>query len=86
METTSTEIIVRMVEAGLGISIVPLLPSGAVTQGRRVGIRPLADEVRPINSGILTRRGERLSAAGQRFVEFVRGVSPSAPARAKRAK
>ena len=36
LETTSTETIVSMVEAGLGIAIVPLLPSGAVTRGRRV--------------------------------------------------
>src|SRR5687768_10632959 len=41
MEATNTDLIVRMVEAGLGISIVPLHPSGAVTRGRRVGIRPL---------------------------------------------
>src|SRR5207302_6047835 len=37
METTNTEIIVRMVEAGLGVSIVPLMPSGAVTRGHKVG-------------------------------------------------
>jgi DNA-binding transcriptional LysR family regulator len=73
METTNTDLIVRMVEAGLGVSIVPLLPSGAVTRGRRVGVRPLADEVRPIDSGILTRSGERLSTAAQTFAEFVQG-------------
>src|SRR4051794_40474895 len=48
METTNTEIIVRMVEAGLGVSIVPLLPSGAVTRGHRVGTRPLGHQIRPI--------------------------------------
>jgi len=71
METTNTEIVVRMVEAGLGISIVPLLPGGAVTRGRRVGIRPLGDEVRPIHSGILTRRADSLVPASQSFVEFL---------------
>ena len=71
METTNTEIIVRMVEAGLGVSIVPLLPSGVVTRGRRVGIRPLRDPVRPIQSGILVRRGDTLSAASRSFIEFV---------------
>lgn len=73
MEVTNTDLIVRMVEAGLGVSIVPLHPSGAVTRGRRVGIRPLKEQVRPIDSGILTRKGERLSAAAQRFVEFCVG-------------
>ncbi len=73
METTTTEIVIRMVEAGLGISIVPLLPSGVVTRGRKVAIRPIADPIRPINSGILTRRGERLSRAADEFVGFIRG-------------
>jgi DNA-binding transcriptional LysR family regulator len=72
METTGTEIVVRMVEAGLGVAIVPLLPNGAVTRGRRVGARPLGDAIRPIRSGILTRHGERLTSASREFVEFIR--------------
>jgi DNA-binding transcriptional LysR family regulator len=70
MEVTNTDLIVRMVEAGLGISIVPLHPSGAVTRGRRVGNRPLKQHIRTIDSGILTRKGERLSKAAQHFVDF----------------
>lgn len=75
MEATNTDLIVRMVEAGLGISIVPLHASGAVTRGRRVGTRALKRQVRPIGSGILTRKGERLSAAAQDFVAFCRRSS-----------
>jgi DNA-binding transcriptional LysR family regulator len=71
METTNTEIIVRMVGAGLGVSIVPLMPGGAVTRGRRVGIRGLGKLIRPIHSGILLRRGERLSEASQAFINFL---------------
>jgi DNA-binding transcriptional LysR family regulator len=71
METTNTEIIVRMVEAGLGVSIVPLMPNGAVTRGRNVGIRSLGAQIRPIHSGILLRRNERLSAASQAFIDFL---------------
>lgn len=71
METTNTEIIVRMVEAGLGLSIVPLMPSGAVTRGHRVGCRSLGERIRPIHSGILLRRGERLSTAAQAFLDFL---------------
>ncbi len=71
METTNTEIAVRMVEAGLGVSIVPLLPNGAVTRGRRVGIRSLGSAIRPIHSGILTRRSDVLSAASQAFIQFL---------------
>ncbi|MBI3864341.1 MAG: LysR family transcriptional regulator substrate-binding protein, partial [Planctomycetia bacterium] len=71
MEATNTEIIVRMVEAGLGVSIVPLMSSGGVTRGRRVGVVPLGHQIRPIHSGILTRRGERRSAAANQFIEFL---------------
>jgi DNA-binding transcriptional LysR family regulator len=71
METTNTEIIVRMVEAGLGISIVPLLASGIVTKGRKVAVRSLAKQVRPIRSGLLKRRGQSLSPASAEFVKFL---------------
>ena len=73
METTTTEVVIRMVEAGLGLAIVPLLPSGVVTQGRKVAIRAIVDPIRPINSGILTRRGDTLSPAASEFVGFIRG-------------
>ena len=73
METTTTEIVIRMVEAGLGLAIVPLLPSGVVTRGHRVAVREIADPIRPINSGILSRRGEQLSAAASQFIGFIRG-------------
>lgn len=72
LETTSTETIVSMVEAGLGISIVPLLPGGAVTRGRRVEARALDAPIRAIHSGVLLRRGEKLSAAGARLLDFTK--------------
>jgi DNA-binding transcriptional LysR family regulator len=71
-ETTNTEIIVRMVEAGFGVSLVPLMPNGVVTKGRRVGICELGDQIRPIHSGILYRKGASLPAAARAFVDFVR--------------
>jgi DNA-binding transcriptional LysR family regulator len=71
MEATNTEIIVRMVEAGMGISIVPLLASGIVTKGRNVAARSLARQVRPIQSGLLKRRGETLSSASVAFITFL---------------
>jgi DNA-binding transcriptional LysR family regulator len=71
METTNTEIIVRMVEAGLGISIVPLMSSGAVTRGRRVGVRSLGSRIRPIHSGVLLRREVPLAPAARAFVDFL---------------
>jgi DNA-binding transcriptional LysR family regulator len=71
METTTTVIIVRMVEAGLGVSIVPLMPSGVVTRGHKVGTRSLGNMIRPILSGVLVRRGESLPPASRAFTEFL---------------
>jgi DNA-binding transcriptional LysR family regulator len=72
VEATNTEITVRMVEAGLGVAIVPLPPRpSAVTRGRRIGVRRLDGLIRPIHSGVLVRRGERLSPAGEAFKDFL---------------
>jgi DNA-binding transcriptional LysR family regulator len=60
-----------MVEAGLGLSVVPLMPGGEVTRGHRVGVRSLDSQIRPILSGILLRRGDRLSAASRAFIDFL---------------
>src|SRR5207237_9153677 len=54
-EATTTGVVVKMVEAGLGVSLVPLMPNGAVTRGSKVGVRPLPGQVRPIHSGVLVR-------------------------------
>ncbi|PHS10288.1 MAG: transcriptional regulator [Blastopirellula sp.] len=72
MEATNTDIIIRMVAAGIGISIVPLLSSGAVTRGHKVGIRTLEKQIRPIRSGILVRSGLQQSDATKTFIQFIR--------------
>jgi DNA-binding transcriptional LysR family regulator len=71
LEATNTDLIVRMVEAHLGIAVVPLLPSGVVTKGRVVVARPLGDQVRPIESGILRRRGDTLLPEAEAFLRFI---------------
>jgi DNA-binding transcriptional LysR family regulator len=71
METTNTEIIVRMVAAGLGVSLIPLTKSMPVTRGHRVGVRSLGTQINPIHSGILLRRGGELSTAAQSFINFL---------------
>ena len=77
MEATNTQTVVRMVEAGLGISIVPLFADGRITDGSRVTIHPIDEAVRPIRSGVLTRRDFPLSAPARAFIEFVRRESPA---------
>jgi len=72
MEATTTGIVVKMVEAGLGVSLVPLMPNGAVTRGVKVGVRNLPGQIRPIHSGILMRRGETPQPAAEAFIRFLR--------------
>jgi DNA-binding transcriptional LysR family regulator len=72
MEATTTGIVVKMVEAGLGVSLVPLMPSGAVTRGVNVGVRKLPGQIEPIDSGILMRRGEAPPPAAEAFIRFLR--------------
>ncbi len=72
MEATTTGIVVKMVEAGLGVSVVPLIPNGAVTRGVKIGVRSLAGQIRPIHSGILLRRGETLGQAAEAFIRFLK--------------
>lgn len=71
IEATNTDLIVRMVEARLGLGIVPLYPSGEVTRGRKVAAKDLGSQVRPILSGVLTRRGEHLSPAARTLIDFL---------------
>lgn len=71
MEATNTDLIVRMVAAGLGVAMVPLLAGGAVTKGHQVVVRPLGDLLRPIDSGMLLRRDEQPTPACQAFIQFV---------------
>ncbi len=72
MEMTTTEIAVRMVEAGLGVSAVPLMPDGSVTRGRKVGVRSLGGQIPPIHSGVLLRRGDEPSLEVRAFIASLR--------------
>jgi DNA-binding transcriptional LysR family regulator len=71
MEATNTDLIVRMVEAGLGIAVVPLHPSGAVTRGRRLTTHRLGRQVRCIDSGILVRRRGQLQESAAKLLDFL---------------
>ena len=72
MEATTTGIVVKMVEAGLGVSLVPLMPNGSVTRGAKVGVRKLPVQIMPINSGILLRRGETPLPAAEALIRFLK--------------
>ncbi|MEP6483807.1 MAG: LysR family transcriptional regulator [Rudaea sp.] len=76
METTSTQVIVRMVEAGLGIAIVPVLPSGVITRGFDVGSVSLGHQVRPIDTYIMSRPDAARTDAAYEFQTFLHSRTP----------
>jgi hypothetical protein len=41
-----------------------------------VEVRPLKDAIRPIHSGMLQRRNERLSSIAARLLDFTRSTFP----------
>ncbi len=76
MEATTTQLVVRMVEAGLGVAIVPLLHSGAVTRGTTVGSVALGDQIRAIESGVFVRTDTVFDDATRAFLEYVLALTP----------
>ncbi len=55
MEATSTPLILSMVSAGLGVSIVPTPASAAPLRGLDVVTVPISDPIRPIETGLYLR-------------------------------
>jgi len=76
MEATTTQLVVRMVEAGLGVAIVPLLASGVVTRGTAVGSVALGEQVRPIESGVFVRADTVLDDATRALLDYVLATTP----------
>ncbi len=71
MELDNIETIKRSIEAGLGVSILPLPALGAEVRARSLVIRRFSDATlhRPI--GIIHRRGRELSNASTAFLSVV---------------
>lgn len=52
LQATTTTIVLQMVEAGLGVSLLPMLASGRTTAGMSVSAIPIVERIQPIQSGI----------------------------------
>lgn len=52
MQATTTAIILQMIEAGLGVSILPLLPCGRTTADKALKVIPISEPIQSIQSGI----------------------------------
>lgn len=72
LEATTTDLLIRMAEAELGVAVVPLLANGSVTRGRKIAVKSLGKQIRPIDSDIVTRKHEQLAPASSAFLQFIR--------------
>ncbi len=71
LQATTTALIVQMVEAELGIAVLPLLPSGRVTRDRKVVAIPLREPLQPIASGVFVREEWEHDPLLRELIEFV---------------
>lgn len=69
-EATSAQIAVRMVEAGLGVAIVPVPHSDVLTRGINVGESQISDPIRPIENVIFCRAASQNEPVVQTFLNY----------------
>jgi DNA-binding transcriptional LysR family regulator len=78
LSLTSGEGVARAVEAGLGIAILSYLVVERAAAAGRISIVRISDVDLRRTFRIVYLRGRTLSPSAQRFIEFLRGDSPSA--------
>jgi DNA-binding transcriptional LysR family regulator len=78
MEATSTPLILSMIDAGLGISIIPTPSTTAPLRGLNVVTMPISDPVRPIETGLYVRSEWMADPAVTALIEMIRRPLPSA--------
>lgn len=69
-ECTDKETAIALVQAGLGVLLLPQLAAGLVPNG--LAVIPISEPKLVRQFGLIRRRGRELSAAGKAFVELVR--------------
>ena len=77
MEATSTPLILSMIDAGLGVSIIPTPSTAAPLRGLNVITMPIADPVRPIETGLYVRSEWMADPAVTGLIEMIRRPHPS---------
>lgn len=80
MEVTSTPAAIRMVDAGLGLAIVPAPAWGVVENGARTGQTTLSDSIRAIEIAILTRPATEDDAPVSTVVDALLEYAAAVPA------
>lgn len=71
MEATSTPLILSMVSAGLGVSIVPTPSSAAPLRGLDVVAVPISDPIRPIETGLYLRAEWETEPGAQALLKLI---------------
>ena len=70
-DVTTTAVALRLIEAGIGTAILPLLRSGAVTRETRVGQIPIQDAIRDVENAIIFRPALQENLFVRRLLDLV---------------
>jgi DNA-binding transcriptional LysR family regulator len=70
-DVTTTAIALRLIEAGIGTAILPLLRSGAVTREAHVGQVPIQDAIRGVENAIVFRPALQDNLLVRRLLDLV---------------
>jgi len=71
VNVTSFQMAIRMVEAGMGATIVPVLPSGILMSDMAVDQVRIGDPIRPIENQVVIRHASQNDVAVRAFMNFV---------------
>jgi LysR family transcriptional regulator, transcriptional activator of the cysJI operon len=80
MEVDNIETLKRVVEIGSGISIVPQPTVLQEIKSKTLNAVQLTDKVLTRPLGMISKRGRRFTPAVQKFIDFLKGKPPPAPA------
>lgn len=75
-QATTTSMVLQMVEAGWGLAVLPLLPSGRVTRDRALAVAAIEERIDPIDSGIFVRREAEQDPLLLELIETVLATPP----------
>lgn len=70
-EVTTTQMVINLVESGIGTAIIPITRPSTIFRGRRVGQVAISDAIRPIEFSILTRKDLSEDAVAPKLLDCI---------------
>lgn len=71
IEVTTTQMLLNLVEEGIGASIIPVLQDSTILRGRQIGEAAISDGIRPVEYGILSRKDSGANDPSRELLRFI---------------